>query len=102
MRTPPFDPVVDVSKIQDLCVENDVEYLGLFGSYARGDFSEDSDVDLLVRFSKPKSLLTLVRIEREFAERLGKPVDLITEASVNRHLKERIYADVKSLYEASR
>jgi error-prone DNA polymerase len=52
-----------------------VEYLGLFGSYARGDFSEDSDVDLLVRFSKPKSLLTLVRIEREFAERCFQQIE---------------------------
>jgi len=46
---------------------------------ARGEETEESDVDLLVRFARPKSLLDLVRIEREFSEALGRKVDLLTE-----------------------
>jgi len=42
-----------------------VRKIGLFGSYARGEQRPDSDLDLLVDFADKKSLLTLVRIERE-------------------------------------
>jgi predicted nucleotidyltransferase len=97
-----MDPaVVDRDLIDDICAQNDIVYLGVFGSYARGDFDPTSDVDLLVRFSKPKSLLTLVRIERELSERLGKPVDLVTEGALSPYLKDRVLAEVKSIYEES-
>ena len=91
-----------LANLGDICQANDVESLGVFGSYARGDSTETSDVDLLVRFSKTKSLLDLVRIERQFSERLGKQVDLVTEASVSPYLRDRIFGEVKNLYEKSR
>ena len=94
--------LVALSNLADICVANDVESLGVFGSYARGDFTTTSDVDLLVRFSKTKSLLDLVRIERQFSERLGRPVDLVTEASVNPLLRDRIFGEVKKIYEKPR
>jgi len=78
---------------------NGISYLGVFGSYARGDFNAESDVDVLVRFTKGKSLLDLVRIERELAERVGRPIDLVTEDSVSPYLKDRIVAQVKGIYE---
>jgi predicted nucleotidyltransferase len=92
----------DLSNLDDICLANDVESLGVFGSYSRGDFTPTSDVDLLVRFSKTKSLLDLVRIEREFSERLSRPVDLVTEASVSPFLRDRIFNEEKKLYEKSR
>jgi predicted nucleotidyltransferase len=93
---------LDLSTLAAICQENDIESLGVFGSYSRGDFTAKSDVDLLVRFSKTKSLLDLVRIERQFSERLGKTVDLVTEASVSPYLRDRIFNEVKKLYEKSR
>ncbi|MCD6228074.1 MAG: nucleotidyltransferase domain-containing protein [Candidatus Omnitrophica bacterium] len=53
-------------KLFQICKNNDIVFLAIFGSFLRGDFTEESDIDLLVRFSKPKSLLELVRIERIF------------------------------------
>ncbi|MFC1807571.1 nucleotidyltransferase family protein [Candidatus Omnitrophota bacterium] len=82
-----------------ICEENNIVLLGIFGSFARGEAVENSDVDLLVRFSKSKSLLELVRIERIFSELLGKKVDLLTEASISPYLKDRIQAEVKLYYE---
>ena len=51
--------------IIEMCRENDVSMVGVFGSTARGEASACSDIDLLVRFAKPKSLLSLVRLERK-------------------------------------
>jgi predicted nucleotidyltransferase len=39
--------------------------VAIFGSYARGEEKPESDIDVLVKFSETKGLLTMVRIERE-------------------------------------
>ena len=90
---------IDLDAVKDICEQNDIACLGVFGSHARGEATPESDVDLLVRFARRKSLLTIVRIERQFAERLGRPVDLVTEASLSPYLRERVKAEVESLYE---
>lgn len=66
-----------------------VSRIGYFGSYARGDQTEKSDLDLLVEFSKPIGweFFTLEEfLEKEF----GLSVDLVTKEA----LKERIKAPV--------
>lgn len=82
-----------------VCRANDIDYLALFGSVARGEATSESDVDLLVHFSRRKSLLDLVRIEREIEEVLGRDVDLMTEASISPHLREQILRETRVLYE---
>lgn len=91
--------VIDRAELQEICRRNDIVFLGLFGSFARGDFTPESDVDLLARFSAPKSLLELARIEREIHELLGRPVDLLTEAALSPYLRKRILASTRSVYE---
>jgi hypothetical protein len=56
--------------------------------------------DLIVKLSKPKSLLSLVRLERNLSEALGKKVDLLTEGAISPHLKERILKELTVIYEA--
>lgn len=82
-----------------ICQANDIDYLALFGSVARGEATPESDVDLLVHFSRRKSLLDLVRIEREISEALGCDVDLLTEASISPHLRAQILRETQVLYE---
>ena len=49
-----------------------------FGSYAEGEASEESDLDLLVEFEQPKmSILTIIRLKHYLEEELAKPVDVI-------------------------
>jgi predicted nucleotidyltransferase len=49
-----------------------------FGSYAEGEATEESDLDLLVEFEKPAvSILTIIRLKRYLEEELSKPVDVI-------------------------
>lgn len=99
MSFPTYKPPIDVEQVAEICRRNDISYLGVFGSFARGDFTPESDVDLLARFSKPKSLLDLVRIEREFAEHLGRPVDLTTDGGLSPYIVDRVMADLKGIYE---
>ncbi len=62
----------------------------LFGSVARGEAKIDSDLDLLVGFSQPVTLLQLVALERELSSALGRKVDLVTEASLSPYLRDHI------------
>jgi len=74
--------------------------VGVFGSMARGEATEQSDIDLLVKFSKRKSLLALVRLERELSAALGRKVDLLTEAAISPYLRDRIKREIRVIYEA--
>jgi predicted nucleotidyltransferase len=67
-----------------------VARLSLFGSFARDQGEEDSDVDLLVEFSRPIGLFEFVRLQRQLGERLGHRVDLVTLAALKPQLRDRI------------
>lgn len=95
MATYPFD----VPRLIDICRQNDVSMVGVFGSVARGDAKKKSDIDLIVGFSKRKSLLALVRLERELTEALGRKVDLLTEAAISPYLRERILKEMQVVYQ---
>ncbi len=62
----------DQDKIISIGRKNDIYMIGIFGSAAKGEATESSDIDLFVKLSKPKSLLALVRLERNLSEALGK------------------------------
>lgn len=70
--------------------KNNVARAGIFGSYARGEAKKSSDIDILIKFKSDKSLLDVVRIERELGEKLGKKVDLVGYDIIHPKLKERI------------
>jgi predicted nucleotidyltransferase len=74
--------------------------IGVFGSTARGEATESSDIDLLVKLSKPKSLLSMVKLERNLSEAVGQKVDLLTEGAISPYLKERIFKELKVIYES--
>lgn len=88
----------DREQIIDMCQRHEIVYAGVFGSFARGTAERESDLDLVVRFSGRKSLLDLVRIEREMSEALGRKVDLLTEAAISPHLREHIKEETVVLY----
>ena len=72
--------------------------ISVFGSYVRGEEKEDSDIDIIVEFSESKSLLELVRIERELSEVLGIKVDLLTEKSISPYLIDSIRKEMEIIY----
>lgn len=62
----------------------------LFGSFARGQETGESDIDLIADFVRRKSLQELIRIERELSRRLARKVELLTEPALSPYLRERI------------
>ncbi len=52
--------------------------ISLFGSVARGDASDASDIDFLVEFETDSSLLDLLRLQDELTAILGRPVDVVS------------------------
>jgi len=90
----------DTEKLIEICSQNDVAEVGVFGSFARGEANEQSDIDLLVRFSSRKSLLDVVALERQLSTVLGRKVDLLTEGAISPYLREAIMRDLKVIYEA--
>jgi len=72
--------------------------IAVFGSYVREEEKPGSDIDILVEFSERKSLLELVRIERELSEVLGIKVDLLTEKSISPYLIDTIREQMEVIY----
>ncbi|HBQ28220.1 MAG TPA: hypothetical protein DD719_02155 [Desulfotomaculum sp.] len=72
--------------------------IAIFGSYVRGEEKPESDIDVIVEFSGRKSLLELVRIERELSEVLGIKVDLLTEKSISPYLIDTIRKEMEVIY----
>jgi predicted nucleotidyltransferase len=91
---------LDTNKLIEICRQNDVSMLGVFGSVARGEATAQSDVDLLVEFSNRKSLLAVISLERQLSDALGRKVDVLTEAALSPYLRSRILRDLTVIYEA--
>lgn len=86
----------DVAKIRRVIVpilkSNDVVKAGIFGSYARGEATKKSDIDILIKYRarSRKSLLDLVGLELELEKKTGKKVDLVEYSVIHPRLKDQI------------
>jgi len=90
---------INLNLIKSLLETNDVEFAGVFGSVARDEVGNNSDVDILVRFRKPVSLLGLIRLERMISQKIGRKVDLVTEDSLSPFIRQEVLHDLKPIYE---
>lgn len=77
-------------KILPVLRRYDVVRVAIFGSFARGENKEGSDIDLLVEFKGEKSLLNLSGLKIALEELLKMKVDVLTYNSLHPLLKERI------------
>lgn len=73
-----------------LAEEYRVSALEVFGSYVRHEQRRNSDLDVLVTFSKPPSLLKYVRLENYLSDCLGIKVDLVMKDSLKPHIGKAI------------
>lgn len=85
--------------IRDYFATQPVERAWLFGSYARGEEREDSDVDLLVDFDDEVSLMGHVRMMYALQDRLGKKVDLVTNGTLLPFAEKTAQNDKTLIYE---
>jgi len=89
----------DLEKLTDILRAHDVKTASLFGSMARGEATDESDIDLLVEFSTGKSLLFIVRLERVLSAALGRKVDLLTEKAISPYLLPMVEKDLQVIYD---
>ena len=72
-----------------------VKSIAIFGSYARGEQKETSDIDILIDYYEPISLLKLIELENYLSDLLGIKVDLITKNSIhNPYVRKSIEEDL--------
>lgn len=69
----------------------------IFGSVARGDDREDSDLDLLVDFAPEPEIIDIIGIQRELQKVLGVPVDLVHRTGLKERVHERAAKDLLPL-----
>jgi predicted nucleotidyltransferase len=69
----------------------------VFGSTARGDDGEDSDIDLLVTWSETASLVDWVGFQQEVERLLGRHVDVVSERSLHWSIRDKILAEARPL-----
>jgi len=62
----------------------------LFGSVARGDENEASDIDMLVDFLPGASLIDQVALIHDLSDKLQRKVDVVSTRALNPHLRENI------------
>ena len=84
--------ILDELKIKIIPVlqHHDVTHAAIFGSFARGEEREDSDLDILVELKKGKSLLDLVALKLELEEVLKRKIDVVTYNSLHKRIRERV------------
>jgi predicted nucleotidyltransferase len=71
-----------------------VKTLGVFGSYVRQEQHPESDLDLLITFDDPPSLLKFIQLENVLSDLLGVKVDLVMKDSLRRLSGEKILREV--------
>jgi predicted nucleotidyltransferase len=81
-------------KKPELCARYSVKEIGIFGSYLNGDQKENSDVDILVEYEKPVSLIEFVNLKNYLTDLLEIDVDLVMKKALKPHLARRILREV--------
>lgn len=76
-----------------------ITYAGIFGSFARGDSTDKSDVDLIIRLGRPMGMFAYMRFVNGLESTLKRKVDVVTEKSINKRVKPYIMPEIKTIYE---
>lgn len=71
---------------------------GVFGSYAKDENTEESDIDILIELGEKISLLEFIRIKFALEDKLNKKVDLVEYQALKPQLKDRILAEEIKIY----
>ncbi|HEV8578311.1 MAG TPA: nucleotidyltransferase family protein [Thermoanaerobaculia bacterium] len=80
-------------QILDLARSHGVRNVRVFGSQARGEGSESSDLDLLVTLGEGRSLLDLIGLKQDLEDLIRRPVDVVTDRALSPYLRERVLSE---------
>lgn len=83
--------------MRDIARQHGVANVRVFGSNARGTATKSSDLDLLVRFDQPTTLLKLIGFKQALEEALRMKVDVVEEGGLSPHLQSHILGEAIAL-----
>ena len=78
---------------KSLCERYQITELGVFGSYARGEQTETSDVDILVDYEVAPTFVMLVELRDYLSEVFGLKVDIVTKNGLKSRIRDRVLAE---------
>ncbi len=78
----------------DLYARYSVKEIGIFGSYLNGNQKKSSDIDILVEYGKPVSLIEFVNLKNYLTDLLEIDVDLVMKKALKPNLARRILREV--------
>ncbi|MBP5974532.1 nucleotidyltransferase family protein [Brasilonema sp. CT11] len=71
-----------------------ITQLGIFGSYARGEQTQESDVDVLIDYDRAPTLFKLVELRDYLSSAIGMKVDIVTQNGLKPRIRERVLSEV--------
>ena len=88
-------------KLAEICRRNNIVFMAIFGSFARGEQKKTSDIDIAIEFdnTKEKSLLDLVHIERELTKQFDRKVDLGIFSSLSPYIIDEVRKEMHIVYD---
>ena len=89
-----------LAEINQLCQTRGITFLGLFGSFARGEESPQSDVDLLADFKQEISLLQIIALEQTLSNILHRKVDLVERPTLKPRIQTQVMQEMLKVYPA--
>lgn len=90
------DEIIDVLRQSGghILQEYKAEIEGIFGSYARGEERDDSDLDVLVNLDEKATLFDLVGLGYFLEEVLGCKVDIVSKRALREEIKPYVFEDL--------
>ncbi len=84
-------------EILDVAARHGARNVRVFGSVARGDDHEGSDVDVLIDVEPGRTLLDVIALEQDLQQLLGRNVEVLTDGGLSPYLQQRILAEAARL-----
>lgn len=93
------EDIVDTLRRQSdyIRAEYRADIAGIFGSYARGEAREDSDLDVLVDFQDDADLFDLIHLSDYLESLLGHRVDLVSRRALRNEIRSNVLRDLVAL-----
>lgn len=84
-------------EIMHIASEHGARDIRVFGSVARGEANDTSDLDLLIRLEPGYSLLELIAIKQDLEDLLKCEVDIVTEAALSPYIRDQVLQEATML-----
>lgn len=94
---------IQPEQLRGFCERHHIRQMRLFGSVLRDDFTEESDLDILVDFEPDQhiGLIALGIMAEELSALVGRNVDLNTSGTLSRHFRDEVLREAEVIYDAA-